>query len=152
MWQLVPPATGNNPIVVTLSAAANVVGGAVSLTEVDQTTPIDAGPAFAPGNSNAPSVAITTVTDNAWVIDTMASPDATATVGAGQTEQWNFNTVGGPPGTLHVRGAGSTEGPIPAGAVIMSWTLSAVQQWAIGAVALRPASAGVTLLSWQESY
>jgi len=153
LWRsLVEPATGNNPIVVTLSASANVVGGAVSLTEVDQTTPIDAAFVSATGNSNAPSVGITTVTNNAWVIDTMASPDATATVGAGQTEQWNFNTVGGPPGTLHVRGAGSTEGPNPAGGVTMNWTLSAAQQWAIGAVALKPAPAGVTPLTWQEQY
>lgn len=147
LWQLVAPATGNNDIVVTLSASANVVGGAVSLTEVDQTNPIDAATFAPPGNSNAPSVIVTTVTDNSWVIDTMASPDETTTVGAGQTEQWNNKVAG------DVRGAGSTEGPkTPVGAVTMSWTLSAAQQWAIGAVALKPASAGVTFLNWQEQY
>lgn len=151
LWMRVAPATGANNVIVTLSGSTRVVGGAVSFTNVDQASPIDAGPTFAVGNSTAPSVAVTIVTDNAWVMDNLAFNDnATDTVGPGQTERWNRDNGGG---AGRINGAGSTEGPkTPAGAVTMSWTLSAAQQWAIGAVALKPASAGVTLLSWQEQY
>lgn len=151
IWRLVAPATGPNNIVVTLSASARFVAGAVSFSNVDQTNPIDAATFAPPGNSNAPSVIVTTVTDNSWVIDTLAAiQNITVTVGAGQSEHWNINIGGGP---NRINGAGSTEGPkTPAGAVTMSWSLSAAQPWSIGAVALKPATGGVSVLDWQERY
>ena len=149
IWRLVAPATGANNIVVDFGAGNNTrfVGGAVSLTGVDQTTPIDAAFAGAFGNILTPSVTVTTVTNNAWVIDTLAARNApTAIVGAGQTQRWNTSIA------TRITGAGSTEGPkTPAGAVTMSWTLSAARDWAIGTVAIRPAVA-VTTLTHEEVY
>ena len=151
LWGLVNPVTGNNPVRVTLSAAARIIGGSLSFTGVDQGASIDAGPAFAIGNSNSPGVTVTTVTDNAWVIDTLAARmNVNAAAGPGQTRRWHRNTTGGGGGP-HVRGAGSTEGPAtPPGNVPMTWNLSAVRPWAIGAVAIRPAPTGTTLVSWEE--
>lgn len=129
-----------------------MVGGSISFTGVDQAAPIDAAAVFATGNGIAPSVNINTVSNNAVVVDVMANlMNANAAVGAGQAEQWNRNSVGGGGGT-HIRGAGSYEGPIsPPGNVNMSWGLSAVQEWAIGAVALRPApGSGAAVLDWRE--
>jgi hypothetical protein len=152
LWYKVGPVTGGNNVVVTLQAGetARIVAGAVSLTGVDQATPIDAVATFATGTSLAPSVVINTTTDNAWVIDTLAAiTDVTANAGPGQSARWNYNNTGGPPLT-RVRGTGSTEGPrSPAGAVTMSWALESVQPWVIGAVALRPAG-GVVGIDWRE--
>jgi hypothetical protein len=147
LWQGVAPAVGTANIVVTLSASARFVGGAVSFTGVDQTTPVDVS-SFASGSSTAPSVSVTTVSNNAWVVDVLATRlNPTALVGAGQTSRWNASTGGGPNGVL---GAGSTEGPkTPAGGVTMSWSLGATSQdWAIGAVALKPV--GATPKTWSE--
>src|SRR5439155_296465 len=55
IWKLVNPATGTNSVVVTLSAAATVKGGATSWTNVDQTTPVGTA-ATNTGSSNFPSV------------------------------------------------------------------------------------------------
>jgi hypothetical protein len=149
LWQGVAPAVGTANIVVTLSASARFVGGAVSLTGVDQTSPVDgSGSSFASGSSATPSVSVTTTTNNAWVVDVLATRlNATATVGPGQTSRWNTDTGAGPNGVL---GAGSTEGPkTPAGGVTMSWSLGATsQEWAIGAVALKPV--GATPKTWSE--
>ena len=143
IWQIVAPATGANNIVVDFGVGNNTrfVVGAVSLTGVDQTTPIDAAFAGDFGNSLTPTVAITTVTNNAWVIDTLAARNApVATVGADQTQRWNTSIA------TRITGAGSTEGPkTPAGTVTMSWTLSVARDWAIGAVAIRPAPTPTTL-------
>ncbi len=145
LWYRVAPALGANNIAVTLQGGQNarMIGGAVSLRNVDQTNPIDAVAIFNSATSNAPNVAINTVTDNAWVIDTLgATTDVSAAVGPGQTERWNWNTTGGAPGTRY-RGAGSTEPRSPAGAVNMTWGLASVQPWVIGAVAIRPSNAQV---------
>lgn len=147
LWYRVSPPTGTNSIVVTLSAAANVVGGAVSLTGVAQTDPDISN--FTSGTSTTPSVTVTTDVNGAWVIDTLAAVRGVdAAVGTGQIERWNWFTTG--PAASRVRGAGSTEGPRPSGNVIMSWTLSKSREWAMGAVAVRPA--GVTVLNRQERF
>jgi hypothetical protein len=148
LWQRVGPATGANNVVVTLSASARFVAGAVSFTGVDQTNPIDAFNSNS-GSSNAPAVNVATVTDYAWVVDTLANRvNATAAAGAGQTQRWN-NATGG--GTNNVRGAGSTEGPkFPPGAVTMSWTLSSSQDWALTAAALKPVPGTAALIDWRE--
>ena len=64
LWQLVAPATGANNVVVTLSAAAKAACGAISLTGVDQTNPVDASN-FAASTSANPSVNVTTATNDA---------------------------------------------------------------------------------------
>ena len=42
LWYRIAPATGSNNVVVTLSASAKAATGAISLTGVDQTAPLDA--------------------------------------------------------------------------------------------------------------
>lgn len=150
LFLLVNPAIGTNiPITLNLNPSARAQGGAVTLSGVDQITPLDLLPVFGSGSSTTPTVNITTVTNNAWVVDTLGSRlNANATVGGGQTARWNSTTGGGPGNGI--RGAGSTEGPkVPAGPVTMNWTLSAAQPWVIGAVALRPGGR-VYVMNWQE--
>jgi hypothetical protein len=91
IWQLVAPAVGTDDVVVTLSASAKIVGGAISLTGVDQTTPI-ATSGFAAGSSTNPSMTFTAVATSAWVIDALAyrstgNSTPTATAGGGQVQR-----------------------------------------------------------------
>jgi Tfp pilus assembly protein PilX len=71
IWRLATPDLGNHTVSVTMSANCSIVAGAVSLTGVDQTTPIDASNFAKAGGAgnNAPTVSITTVTNNAWIVD-----------------------------------------------------------------------------------
>jgi hypothetical protein len=133
LWYLVVPASGSHTIQVTFSGNnINVQAGAVSLTGVDQSSPLDANNG-ATGSSPSPSVSITTVADNAWVIDSlMVENTPSITVGAGQTSRWSEDNA-------NSRGRGSTEGPrTPAGSVTMSWSLGSSQPWRISAASFTP--------------
>src|SRR5207249_4996390 len=130
IFYLVAPAVGSNTVTVTLSGSANsLVGGAVTLTGVNQTTPLGTF-ASATGTSATPSVNATSNTGET-VIDTVSLTSSGAiTVGVGgQTQQWQAGTSG--------RGAGSTKPGTSS--VTMSWN-SANLAWAIGAVGVKPAA------------
>jgi hypothetical protein len=142
IWRLINPPTGNRQVDVIMSAAADFVGGAIALSGVDQTTPVEASN-FVSGNSATASVTVATSSSGAWVVDTLAAPsNNSVAVGANQTRRWR-----GGPGTS-TRGAGSTEVPATIGNVVMSWTITS-QNWAMGAVALRPAGAA-SIVGWRE--
>jgi len=132
IWSLIAPSSGTANVVVSLSGTIDVVGGAISFSGVDQATPFGTF-VSAQGTSTAPSVTATSAAGEV-VLDTLATDGdaASATVGAGQTEQWNLATgvAGG-----NVIGAGSTEPG--ASSVVMSWTLGVSKQWSIGALPLK---------------
>lgn len=134
LWGLANPASGTNTISVTLSAALDSIGNATSLVNVNQSLPTEAANDASATNVGAAdaTVDVTTVTDQDWVIDCVASSDTSITVSAGQTQRGNVT------GTLG-SGAMSTEGPkTPAGAVTMSWTnVGAAQTWTTVAVGVR---------------
>lgn len=144
LWGLVAPTTGSNTIVVTLSASLDSAAGAVSYTGVEQTTPYEAANSATATNVGAAdaTVNVTTVADNDWTFDNVATDDTAITVGAGQTSRSNVT------GTLG-SGAMSSEGPkTPAGSVTMSWTnVDALKTWSTVAAALRPVAAGPIIFS-----
>src|SRR5438876_628790 len=106
--------------------ATSLVGGAVTLTGVNQTTPLGIF-ASATGSSTTPSVTVTSNTGET-VIDTVSLTSSGAmTVSGGQTQQWQAGTSG--------RGAGSTKPG--ASSPTMSWA-SGNFAWAIGAVGVKP--------------
>ena len=135
MWGLVAPATGSNTIAVTLSAALDSIGSACSFTGVHQTSPTEGANDASATNVGAAdaTVDVTTVADNDWVVDNVASSDTAITVGAGQISRANTTGALG-------SGALSTEGPkTPAGSVTMSWAdVGALATWTTVAIALRP--------------
>lgn len=150
LWYLTNPATGNNQVQVSLNGGNTAaVAGSVSLTGVSQSNPIE-NSAFATGNGTTASVNVNTLSNNAWVLDTLGKVHRDdADVGTGQTERWN-RMAGTSVDASRIRGAGSTRGPVtPAGAVTMSWTLENIRDWAVGAVAVRPAAAG-QVVTWSE--
>ena len=144
LWFLLAPATGANNVIVTMGGTClRIWPGAVSYTGVSQTTP--EADNVATGTSTTASVAVTTLTNNAWVIDSMGHAGAgDETVGAGQTERVESPTIGGAQGNV------SDEGPnTPAGSVTMSWTFGSSRIWATVAAAFRPAAdpvAGLALM------
>lgn len=138
MWGLIAPATGSNTIAVTLSGSLDSTAGATSFQGVHQTSPIEGYASATATNVGAAdaTVNVTTVADNDWVIDTVASSDTAITIGSNQISRWNVT------GTLG-SGAGSTEAQkTPTGSVTMNWTnVAALATWSIGAVAIRDINA-----------
>jgi hypothetical protein len=144
LYYLTDPPTGSAyTIQVNFSGLVyRSVGGAVSLTGVDQSDPLDAqaGVAGALPDTN-PSVTVTTNTDGAWVVAALCNrePSGTTSVVGIQEERWNYRT----PSANDIDGAGSTMGPkSPAGDVTMSWTTGTNDGYSISAVALKPANTG----------
>jgi hypothetical protein len=141
LWNLTAPATGANNIVVTFNNESIpywIRCGAISLTGVDQTNPVDANNG-AIGQSAVATVDLTTVTDSTWVVDTVSWGNVNwlATVGAGQTQRWNGYQY-------DASGAGSTEPTTTAGAVTMNWTIGTPggDWWTISTASFKSAAAG----------
>jgi hypothetical protein len=137
IWYLVAPPTGTYTIAVTLSASANaVLAGAVSLTEVDQSSPLDA---HAGNNAygSTISVNITTVADGAWIIDSYArgGDGVGTTVGANQTQRWKIDTY-----NTDSFGVSTVNGKSPAGSETMDWSIGTGKYWATAAASFKPAA------------
>jgi hypothetical protein len=144
IWYLVGPATGTHTVEVTLGSAGTVsLSGAVTLTGVDQSNPIDAqaGNAGATSPGSIATTNITTIANDAWVFDVIAA-GADYTCGginptSPQAKLWSVNECdyGSDKG-------GSFKGPIAsAGQTSMSWPLGDTDLvWAQSVVSLKPAA------------
>lgn len=142
IFRLVNPPSGANTVEVTLASVPvignpfvnYVVGGAISLQGVSQAMP---NGAFFPasGTSDSPTVIVTDSVNGDVVLDTLAvSPSAVFVApGAGQVERWDGQTFFG---NAFDVGAGSTEFVMPA-LTTSNWIMSAPDNWALGAVAVR---------------
>jgi len=131
LWYRIAPSSGNNIVSVNLSTSEEVVIGAMSLNNVNQVSPIGANNG-AKGNSNTPSVDITTTVDDSWIVDVVGTLNGPMTAGGGQTERWDAAQ-----GTI--RGAGSTEVTTAAGSYTMSWTnTDGTNKWTISAAEINP--------------
>ncbi len=138
LWELVNPTAATADIVITLSGSpgSNQIGGVISLTGVDQTTPSEAS-AQANGSGTSSSVSVTTVTDNAWALDVVNHRnDTDITEGGSQTNRWeeafSTSTIAG----------GSTDPVSPAAPHAMTWSWATSHSWAAIAASVKPASAG----------
>lgn len=139
MYALVNPSVGTANVIVNTSASRPIVAGATSFTGVHQTTPY--GTFYS--NSTTSSVSSASISgissaSNELVYDVLAVDVDNSTPGilyeaGGQAEQWNLRGAT----TRRVSGAGSTKtGSV---STTMSWTWSGGQQYAMGAVSLKPA-------------
>lgn len=144
IFRLIDPPVGDASVSVTLSATARVVGGAIALSGVNQATPIEASNSNA-ATDNAPKVSVTTLSNNAWVLDTVARI-AGGTLTPNRIEVWNDVTGGG---AVHAGGAASRHGPVsPPASILMSWNWSTSDHWAAAAVAVKGGGSGV--INWRE--
>jgi len=147
IYYLVAPDTGANTVSVSFSTTcSDSAGGGLSYTGVKQTAQPDAvngatGSGVVP---QTPTVDLTTVADNSWVISVVTT-DANLTqyaMSCNNTQRWNI----GSGYTAYQSGGSDTNGPkTPAGAQTMSWTISGTtysKVWAISAASFAPAAAG----------
>jgi hypothetical protein len=123
LWYLPAPAVGTATI--TINFSPNLVNGAecgaVSLFGVQQAAPEAVAILNAAGSGGTYSLAITTLTNGAWVMDVVNNGTGGATdfvPGASQTERWDRNASG------QMRGAGSTREVATAGSVTDTWTVT----------------------------
>ncbi len=131
IWGLVNPPLGSNTANVTFNDSTIFIVGATSWTGVNQITPIGTFVNNS-GNGFIPNIIVTSALGE--IVHDVVSWDGWlgtyATIGANQTQYWN-NPISGLLG-----GGGSTEAG--ASSVNMSWTLSTLRVWAIGAITLKP--------------
>lgn len=128
------PSSGSNTVAVTLAAApTNSISFAESYTGVDQTSLIEASSTASGITTDTPSVSVTTLSNNAWVVDCGTWNNGSAgTVGAGQTKNYDIVWSSG------IRTAFSSYEPkATPGAVTMSWTITAAS-WATIGFSLKP--------------
>lgn len=136
IWYLVAPAAGAHSVAVTLNTASVSGSVASSYNNVDQTSPVDAqngGTAVTGAGGGSASVSTTTVTNAAWLVDAVASPDTAITVGSGQNSRGNITGAVG-------SAAQSDKGPIsPAAPTTMQWdNVAALTTWTMSTMALKP--------------
>lgn len=137
LWYLLNPQGTTIPITVTWTGPLSRFGvaSAKTLSGVDQLSPIDAQ-GGGTGTSGTVTSSITTVANNAAIVDTFFSRAASSvTVGAGQVEQVNRLLTG----IGHV-GSSTVLNKTPAGAETMDWTRSGGTTWAHSSVSFKPAT------------
>src|SRR3990167_11319138 len=140
IWYLKEPTEGSNTVVVTLPAGGcgEAVGGAITLTGVDQSTPLDATQkAFDSSElSGAMQVSITTVADNAYIVVTGlngASDPANVTPITNTNQRWEIDD------TADTHGGGDRSNATTAGAYSVGWS-STNEGWVIVAASFDPAA------------
>jgi hypothetical protein len=135
LWYLTAPASGLSSIRITLSAAADVIGGALTFSGVDQAMPLGG---FAASGSNGPGATdpsvVVTNAGGGLVIGALAVAGSPGllTPAPGLVQKW-----------IGFQGTGHTEiGAIAPGAdtVAMGWTKTSNAKWAMGAVAIHGAT------------
>jgi hypothetical protein len=134
LWYLVNPPSGTANVVVTLDKNEQIIIGAISFTNVDQSSPINAnnGGTDPTGTTN-PSVSLTTTIDDTLIVDVISAVDGPMTPSAYQTERWDLAQG-------QLVGSGSTNQTTIENTYTMSWTNDGgVDQWAMSAAAIWPA-------------
>lgn len=147
IWYLVAPTVGTDTITVTPAAACSggLRGSATSFTGVDQSTPIDVS-GSATDVSTAISASVTVVTDQAWLIDSIAHTDTDTDV-----SQDGSQTLRDKPSNVDTLGH-SDKSAVSTGSQAMAWTATNSLEWASTVIALRPASSGLVLTAAPGSY
>src|SRR5579885_2916531 len=136
MWYLKNPPVGSNTVTVTLTGTKSdtMILGLISLYGVDQTTTIGT-PVTATGNSKTPSISVTTVNTNSWIVDSLshAGSGGAQTTGATQGSPLYSGTI-----STTLEGEGSAATTTTTGTYTSSWLLGSKQQWAEIAVEIIP--------------
>lgn len=143
IWYLINPSTGANNIIVTYTGLTEggVIGG-ISLTGVDQNSPLDANAGGTTHNGTLITGTITTIAANAWVVDSVHGAASTGTLTGSASQTQRYEDVS----AAHCRGGASTNGPIATpGTVGMTWTASASEtEGVISIASFAPVASGPT--------
>jgi len=140
VFRLVAPAAGANTVVVDLGGVTrDLAGFGRSYTGVDQTTP-DHNVNTADGVSTAPSVTVTSQTDDLVLDFLSVASTSTYTPGSGQTQEEYYEPV-----NFNARLCGSREPG--AASVVMDATLGTSRRWATTGLSVIPAAGGAVALA-----
>lgn len=143
MWRLIAPDTGTNNIVVSASASISMSAYGVSLTGVSQVAP-EASASGVESNSTPLDFSITTVADNAWIIDGygMNINNGSLVPNSSQTERQNIAATDNGEGSIN------TKGPItPAASTNNSESYGGASPEIVGvAVSIAPATETATVV------
>lgn len=149
IWYLKAPSTGANNLVATWNGAA--LNGSfessglsiISLTGVDQTTPVDSSNNGVAAATTTPSLAVTIVNNNAYMVGgcfTDYNPSNFTETGTNQT-RIHAQVAGNPTYT----GGESYAGPRNSGSQSMSWSVTTdTHDWHIGIAVFKPVAAANT--------
>ena len=139
-WQLVAPATGSNTVQVDLSTSLTSIAEALSYSNVDQISPVDAS-GGANGVGGTASASATTITVKDRVLAVIATATTTALIDG--TSQVRRALASGALGSAISTDKGDID---TAGAVSSSWTgLGGLDSWAVTTIALRPVAPTITV-------
>lgn len=134
IWALANPPSGAQTVTVTFVGVmgSRSAAAAVTYTGSDTTTATEASNGAQ--GSGTPTVDVTSVSDNAWAIDSLYVKGGTPlTPGANQTQRANIDFGSQ---NFHV----SDEGPkTPAGAITMSWSTN-TNPFVLAAAVIKPAA------------
>jgi PAP2 superfamily len=135
LWYTLAPTVGTAQIVVGMPTDVDVVGGAMSFTGVDQTTPFGSLRSSSGDKTNSACVTLASSTNELIANVLSAKGDArSVTVMAGQTTYWDTGTGTGKDDAL---GTGTTARGESSSTVCQS--LENEKPWAMIAVPLKPA-------------
>jgi len=133
LWYLVAPATGaNNVVITTTGSVTQIVGGAVSLTGVNQSSPVDA---FASGNgsSGTATLDLATTSPDTFIVDVLASEPNITTVARPQNirverEPQTTQTLGMSTSGTHANSSTITHG----------YNLASSSRWRMISASIKP--------------
>lgn len=134
LWYLIAPDTGANNVIVTFTGATvATVCGAVSFTGAIQGTgAIDANNGFTAQTNTAPTVSVTVVSANCYLVDTIYSRSDTLAKDASQTTIFAVGAnAGGDDAAMTYKVSPGT------GAQTMAWT-SGAEESTLSAVSIAP--------------
>ena len=137
-WYLLNPDVGTHDVVVTYNSAEIIEANAMSFYGVKQQAP--EATILKNGTSPTPDEDISTVTDNALVIDTLAALESLVSVNEDQTEIYN-NTD-----RVNFDAVGSTKLVPTAGVTNMGYTLDTNAQYTMIISVWEEAGAAVTYI------
>ncbi len=132
-WYLLGPdeVTGNVVVSGTrTSGTCYVRSGAISLFGVSQEAPETSGANN--GTSSNPTITITTITNNDWVVDCASHDSGTKSITADAPSTQRYEV------TTNLRMGGSTQSTTTAGNITMDWTNGDFRPWGIIAAAFKP--------------
>jgi hypothetical protein len=128
MWYMLNPPVGTYALVASGTknpgtGTGYIRAGTTVLQNVKQQAP--EASATNKGNGTAPTVSITTLSDNAWIVDTVVGGQGgqDITANAAQTERWER--------TSNVRGNGSTKATTTRGANSTAWSTTPAEDWGV---------------------
>ena len=138
VWYLINPTTGTNTVSVDFASTNYGEASAISFTGAHQTTQPDAVAEESGTSSSTNSLSITTVADNAFIVDAISVDTTFAGSLTENGAQTNLHNAG----PSFIETGGSYKDPGSGGAQTMIWTWSAsfAEEYAHAAISVNPAA------------